>query len=489
MRTALLALITLVAACSSSNPYHEPSWPPPDPHFGAAAHGSAGAPAPSEGTARPDGAGAPEVTAAGATKAGQTPGFAFGNYKLVFQTSTHEWTNQIVIAPWGDVVAIGGHRATLLARDSGKVLMTVPICFVQAPDAAAFLDEHHLLVACEEGVDELTFPQGTVKQVFKFPAELALTAIGGGRLVAAADGFFVKNDSKVRVYALQDFSQVDEFDVGSPVRAVGVSSDGRLVAAGLDGKGVVVRNTTTKSSKTYLKSSDQTLSPVRFSPDSSVLFTYPSSFKGGELSLATGEVQREFEASSWIKTVRYIDANAVLLTGADGLALASGRNSLQPSPVAELGEGLDLSADGSLFCAAGRGGDTACFSKKPVAPSTFVPWQGPGSAGSPVASSSPAKVELSLDGQIVSRAGKTLVISTSAAAEAKPGMRGELLKHFTENIGFQISGQIVIATVEVKSADAGTITLTILEEKSIMTVNGKKADHFSPKSEVTVTLQ
>lgn len=416
-------------------------------------------------------------------------GGKLGDYGLVFKVNTGLWTNQVVIAPWGDVVVIGGHEARLLARDSGKVLLQVPICFTQAPDAAAFVDEHHLLVACDERIDELTFPQGTVKEVFKFPVKAEATAIGGGRVAFAPDGFWVKNDNRVRVYAIPGFAPVDEFDPGAPVSAVSISSDGRFVVAGLDDKGgFVVRNTSVKSSKKYLKASDTDSSPVRFSPDASAVFTYSDSFTGGEVNLASGEVNRSFKVSSWIKTVRYIDANKILLTGAHGLALGSGRDTLVESPADDLGEGLDLSSDGSFFCAAGRGGKTACFSNRPVAPSTYVPWQGPGSGPSPTPSTSPAPVSVSIDGEIVSRTGTTVVLAAQAANEAKPGMRGQLSRHFSQNIGIEISGQVVIAVVAVKQVGTGTITLNVIEEKSKVTVNGKNVDHFAPKTAVTLEL-
>ena len=179
-----------------------------------------------------------------------------GGYSLVFKVDTGQWTNQVVIAPWGNVVAIGGHHTRLLARHSGEELLRTPICFVQAPDAAAFVDDTHLLVACDDGVDEVTFPDGSIRQVFKFPAKLALTAIGGGRLVAAADGFFVKDDPHVRIYALGHFLPIDEFDAGGPVRAVGISADGRFVAAGVEGKGLLVRDAEHKVSRGYLQNSD-----------------------------------------------------------------------------------------------------------------------------------------------------------------------------------------------------------------------------------------
>ena len=187
--------------------------------------------------------------------------------------------------------------------------------------------------------------------------------------------------------------------------------------------------------------------------------------------------------TSWISAVRYIDADHVLATGAGGLVLFWGQDKVATSPVGDLGEGLDLSPDGSFFCASGRQGVTACFTNKPVAPSTFVrpavPMVGP--HGGPV-----AKVGVSVDGRIQSHVGKTLVVSARGAGAVAAGARGKLLKPFRAG---PISGSMEIAVVEVMSTTADTIVLTVLEEKSSVTRNGKRLDQFAPATEVTLALE
>jgi hypothetical protein len=46
-------------------------------------------------------------------------------------------------------------------------------------DGGPSLDDQHLLVACDDGIDELTFPQGSVKRVFKLDGNVRHTAISG----------------------------------------------------------------------------------------------------------------------------------------------------------------------------------------------------------------------------------------------------------------------------------------------------------------------
>lgn len=463
MRLTLLAsTASLLLACTANVPPDLPTSPPPPPPAAAPA------PPPPE-PARP-------------------PGPRLGDHALVFKTKIDGWTNQIVIAPWGDVVAISGHKARLLARTTGEELLQFPICFVQSHDAAAFIDDKRMLLACGEGIDEVTFPEGTVRRVFRFPEKLGVTAVGGGRVVVAADGFFKKDDFKVRVYSIPGFSLVDEFDAGAPVRAVGVSADGKLVGAGIEDKGLVVRDVAARSTRRYLESGSRSASPVHFSPDGASVFTYASSFTGGEVTLATGAVGRAFHVSSWLSTIRYLDDGRILGTGAGGLMLFSGKSEVTNSPVDNLGEGLDLSPDKSFFCAAGRHGEVACFSNKAVAPTTFVkPKAAPPSDAPPsdAPPSTPPKASVSLEARVLSRSGKTLVVSAPGASSIAPGRRGQLARKFDLGI---FNGTLVVAVVEVKKVDGDRITLTVEEKKSDITMNGKKVDHLAPKTAIILSL-
>jgi hypothetical protein len=413
-------------------------------------------------------------------------GPSLGGYPLVFKVHTGDWTNEIVIAPWGDVVAIGGHRARLLARDSGRELLSTGICFTQSVDAAAFVDDHRMLIACDEEVQELTFPAGRVRTVFKFPERMKATAIGGGRVVAGIDGFWKKGGTTVSVYAIDGFKLVDKFDASDEVEAVAVSADGKQVAVGTSHAGIDVRDIGAKATRTLLLKDGKRHSALHFSPDGTRLFCDVASFTGGELDIATGKTRGGFETSSWLRAMRYLPGGAVVATGAAGLAIFSGSSNVESWSARDLGEGLDLSADGSYFCAAGRGGDVACFSKKPVTASTFVP-EPAAPAGKGGATATPA-VAVSKDGAIVSRAGKTLTVTLDDATGLAPGQQGEVSEPFQANLGFAISGYIVVARVEVKAVADRKVTLTILEETSQITLNGRKVDHFKAKQAIRLAV-
>jgi hypothetical protein len=414
---------------------------------------------------------------------------------MVFHVTGGGWTNQIVIAPWGDVVAIGGHKARLLARHDGRELGSLPVCFTQSVDAAAFVDARRLLVACSEEVNEIFYPGGGKNVVFKFPYRMGHTAIGGGRLVAGADGFWNEGSTRVSVYDLERFELVDEFDASGKIEGIAISADGKQVAVGTDRQGVDVRNVAAKSTKNFLKQTDQRHSALRFSPDAALLFADSDSFEGGEIDLGMGKVVRSFKAGSWLRAMRYVGDGDVLATGSDGLVLYHGDGRTSPSPIAKLGEGLDLSRDGSYFCAAGRGGDVACFSTKKVAPSTFA-----GSSSEPAATerarlpapepppaSQPAKLEVA--GELISRAGSNLTLRVADPSPLKAAQRAELHKRFEQPFAFALTGWLTIARVEVKAVQGDTVTVAILEELSRVTMNGKRVDHFTPKSTMKLVLE
>ena len=302
------------------------------------------------------------------------PGPSIGGFGLVFHEKGGDWTSQIVIAPWGDVVAIARGSARLLARDTGRVLLEAGSCSPSSPDAAACIDQRRMLVACDDKVEEFFFPEGSKRTRFQFPHRMRHVAISGRWMVAGTDHFWNREQNRVFIYDVNTFKLVDEFDASGEIEAVAISSDGKRAAAGTDQKGIDVRDVAAKRTQSFLADSGQRHSLVRFSPSAKALFCDTASFEGGEIDSRTGKRLSSFKSGSWLTAVRYINETEMLATGSDGLVHYSGRGVSTASPVANLGEGVDLSADKSFFCAAGRGGDVTCFSKKKVLPSTFKPF-------------------------------------------------------------------------------------------------------------------
>ena len=94
-----------------------------------------------------------------------------------------------------------------------------------------------------------------------------------------------------------------------------------------------------------------------------------------------------------------------------------------------------------------------------------------------------------VQGSIVSRKGKKVVIAVDHPDPPAAGEKGKLLKFFEKNVGpTTMSGWLVIADVIVKKSASGKIHLQIVEEISKMTVNKKKVNHFKKGNTVKLEM-
>lgn len=87
-------------------------------------------------------------------------------------------------------------------------------------------------------------------------------------------------------------------------------------------------------------------------------------------------------------------------------------------------------------------------------------------------------------GHITKRSKKTLVLKLGDGPSPAVGSKVELLKHF--NAGF-MRGWLSIATVEVKKVKGAKVKVTIVKEKSVAKVNGKKVNHFKKGNKIKLT--
>lgn len=68
------------------------------------------------------------------------------------------------------------------------------------------------------------------------------------------------------------------------------------------------------------------------------------------------------------------------------------------------------------------------------------------------------------------------------------GQKGELQKFIkSEKPGFSFTSWLVIAWAQVTQVEGNLVVLKVLEERSVMTINGEKKNHFTPESEVKFT--
>jgi hypothetical protein len=91
-------------------------------------------------------------------------------------------------------------------------------------------------------------------------------------------------------------------------------------------------------------------------------------------------------------------------------------------------------------------------------------------------------VQYELAGTIISKAGKIVKVRQSDTTKA-PAVHtiGLFSKYFEKQfMGSVITGWLETGKMKVISFAKGVLTLELLEERSEITVNGKKEDHFKP---------
>lgn len=85
------------------------------------------------------------------------------------------------------------------------------------------------------------------------------------------------------------------------------------------------------------------------------------------------------------------------------------------------------------------------------------------------------------EGTITAHRGKVVEISPlfNNGAPFQPGMEATISKKFEEKLGnMTMQGWLVTGKVKLLPATDGKITVEVLEDKSEITVNGEKVDHF-----------
>jgi hypothetical protein len=410
------------------------------------------------------------------------------SYKLAWISETKNWNHGVAIAPFGDVISLGGHTMAVHAQDSGKILEQAEVCHGILTNGFAFIDASKGIVVCEDEIREVVFPGLLSRTVVKLPSEAEATALAG-HLVAVGD-----RQGQVTVYGTETWTPVDQFTIKGEVESLAMALDGSRVAAGGRAGHLELRDLTAKKSSVLAGVATGRVSALGFSPDGKELFGEFKSFDAGAIDIEKRAVIRHYEISSWLTSVRYLSRTLVAATGAHGFALFPADSSA-PQPLNDGNggafEGLGASADGSLVCGGDRSGRIACFASRALSPSTYKPAArtaaGAGSTASgPSAAAAPGP---EIAGRIASRKGNVITVRTASAPAPAVDARGTLYRRFEQQIGpMRMGGWLEVAKVTVKKSAADTIEIIIAEEKSNITVNGKKVDHFASGTEVKIEL-
>ena len=112
----------------------------------------------------------------------------------------------------------------------------------------------------------------------------------------------------------------------------------------------------------------------------------------------------------------------------------------------------------------------------------------PAPAAPPPAEAPPAEALKTFEGTILSRSGTELTLSTTGGEVPPVGATGELSKHIVKQMfGAEVVMWLTIAQVKVTAVGKTTVTISIVEETSVVTVDGKKVDHFTKDSKVQLS--
>ena len=407
-------------------------------------------------------------------------------FQKAWVSQTGDWNKGVAVAPSGDVVSLASSRLRVHSRDTGQVLDSIPVGYV-LKNAWAFVGSSVVLIG-EDQILQVALPGGAKQSLVKLEMRAAQGCVSPfGAAVASEKG-------SVQVYSAKDWKVLDTFEAGGPVEGLALASNGKTAVELSDGT-VLVRDPATKKTVTLLHGEGTGSKAIAFSADGTRLFAASGTFKACLWDLSKGALLAEYRTGSWLTSVRFLSANVVAAAGSDGLVLyekpgePSQNLAYSPGRFAPSVEGLAVSADGAVICSGDRDGIVACFAKGPLKPSEYKPLaaaaQGPAAAGQ---GAPPAK-EVELTGALVSRSGQAVSIKLDQGPAPAAGTRGLLYKHFEKEIaGFKTSGWLEIAAVEVKKSSGPRLELTILEKRSVITMNGKEVDHFTPGVAVKLVL-
>lgn len=409
-----------------------------------------------------------------------------GNLRLAWSADTQSWNRIVAISPSGDVVSVGSGRLQVHARDTGQVLESTEVCYVKSRRGLAFVSRKRALLACTEGVAEVSFPGLSTRMVTQFeslpsasvasPHGVAFAMRGGAVQVLDADGFGVR----------------DRFTAGSEVEEIAFSPDGRLLAVGLRDGRVLLRDLEKKEVRELVRGKRRATG-LAFSRDGSLLFVNNERFGARVLQTSDGASVREHLAGPWISAASGLGRGWFAAAGSEGLVVYRD-DAHEPSKVegGEQGptsscEGLAVSGDGSFVCAGDRQGRVVCYTTRDVAPTTYEASASAGQeAGEPAAPAAATKPS-SVEGTIELRSGDTVTVQVERGPRPEPGAEGNLFRRFDHKVAsMNVSGWLLIARIRVVKHEQDRLVVGIVQEQSSIRVDGKAVDHFGAGTRVKV---
>jgi WD domain, G-beta repeat len=411
-----------------------------------------------------------------------------GSLRLAWSSDTQSWNRIVAIAPSGDVVSVGSGKIHVHARDTGKVMESADVCYVKSRRGFAFVTQARAVLACTDGLFEVTFPGLATRVVTKTDGLTTAVVVSKDAVAYALRG------GAVHVLSTDGYGTRDRFSADGEVEELLFSPDGRFLAVGRRDGMVMLRDLGEHTVRTLGKG-ERRATGLAFTADGRQLFVNNETFGARVLDTTAGTLVRHHRAGPWISTAAGLGRGWFVAAGSDGLVIyrddAEKGSRIESGPLGPTSscEGLDVSADGTFLCTGDRQGRVVCFTTRAVAPTRYVAVGGSkGRAeGGSGQSSAAAPETQSIEGTVESRAGKELRVRVSAREGLEPGVEASLFRRFEQKIGtVEATGWLLIARVKVTRIEGTTVVVTVESEQSPIRVGDEVVDHYQPNTRVKI---
>ncbi len=299
-------------------------------------------------------------------------GHALGEHHPVWAADLEKWNRAVAVSPAGWIATVGGSSLDVLNGETGVKLARMDACSI-APGGLFLPSADRGILVCEDGMDELSFPEMKGRRVVKFGLRVEVTAHAAGSVAVAA-----RKGKVVQIYRAGTWALRAEVHPAAGVRTLAISPDGATLAMHGEDGSLALHDI--DSGRVLFTRAGGGSGGLAFSPDGKRVFVHDVGFVAHEVDVLTGKDLGAYQAGSWLTTVRYVSGGAVIATGSDGTVLydVSGPPSaVERKPIkANIGastEGLGASEDGRFFCSGDRNGSIVCFAKGEIPKTTLFP--------------------------------------------------------------------------------------------------------------------
>ena len=394
-----------------------------------------------------------------------------------------DWNKAILFHPAGAIIAFAGQKALILARDTGETLDEFRSCKLVA-GGAFLLPDGRIVLVCGDGVNILHMSERRLERVLPLGQEPETGHLAGG-ILALAGG------KRVLLIDVGDWQLLETIELPYAARDVAVSLDGTQVAVATHDRQSRQRAGNVMLIARGGAQREVHAEPghaVAFSSDGRTLFAGVSGFDGYFIDIESGKKLLQVKTGSWLTSAAFLTPNVVAATGSDGLVIYE-RGHESDATVLLKASATGMAAETGRVCAGTRSGSVACFGGEALEPSHYQPpsvvinrgtESSPTTGVVPEMSGGPFGTGSRQIGKLASASGDRIVLNASDNFPPV-GATGRLWKQATKLLGTsEIEFWIDIARVTVLESGDGQVTLQVLEERTVLFVNGRKQSQFTP---------